>query len=71
MAGISSPMAEWSEATGTNTVSTVKENDPGEMVNQATDPDFKNVLNRHREFLKEHAERHKDTVVLEMLRNLE
>ena len=47
------------------------EKDPGEMVNQADNPDFKDILNRHRAFLKEHAERHNDRVALEMLRNLE
>ena len=47
------------------------EKDPGEMVNQADNPDFKDVLNRHRAFLKEHAKRHNDRVALEMLRNAE
>ena len=47
------------------------EKDPGEMVNQTDNPDFKDVLNWHRAFLKEHAERHNDRVALEMLRNLE
>lgn len=47
------------------------EKDPGEMVNQAGNPDFKAVLSRHRAFLKEHAERDNDRVALEMLRNLE
>ena len=47
------------------------EKDPGEMVNQAGNPDFKDVLNRHRAFLKEHAERHRDKVALEMIENLE
>jgi arylsulfatase A-like enzyme len=46
------------------------EMDPGEMVNQADNPDFRPILDRHRAFLKEHAERHGDKKALEMLRNL-
>ncbi|UCE46730.1 MAG: sulfatase-like hydrolase/transferase, partial [Phycisphaerales bacterium] len=46
------------------------EKDPGEMVNQAGNPDFKAVLIRHRAYLKEHGERHNDRMALEMLRNL-
>ena len=46
------------------------EKDPGEMVNQAGHPDFKAVLMQHRAYLKEHAERHNDTMALEMLRGL-
>lgn len=44
---------------------------PGEMVNQAGNPDYKDILNQHRAFLKEFAERHKDPMALEMLRNLQ
>ena len=47
------------------------EKDPGEMVNQAGNSDFKDILNQHRAFLKEFAERHKDRIALEMLRSLE
>ena len=47
------------------------EKDPGEMVNEADNPDFKAVLSRHRAFLKEHAQRHNDRMALEMLQNLE
>jgi len=46
------------------------EKDPGEMLNQANNPHFKDVLNRHRDFLKEHAEHHNDALAIEMLRNL-
>ncbi|MCH9022436.1 MAG: sulfatase-like hydrolase/transferase, partial [Planctomycetes bacterium] len=46
------------------------EKDPGEMVNQAANPDFKDVLNQHRAFLKDHAQRHQDKMAFEMLRNL-
>ena len=41
--------------------------DPGEMTNQADNPDFKDVLNRHRAYLKEHAKRHNDEMALKML----
>ncbi len=44
--------------------------DPGEMVNQASNPDFKRVLNRHRRHLKEFAEQHGDTVALGMLQEV-
>ena len=47
------------------------EKDPGEMVNQAGNSDYKDILNQHRAFLKEFAERHKDPTALEMLRNLQ
>ena len=46
------------------------DNDPGEMVNQAGNPDFKAVLVQHRAYLKEHAERHNDRMAMEMLRNV-
>lgn len=44
--------------------------DPGEMVNQASNPDFRAVLIQHRVYLREHAECHDDKKALEMLRNL-
>ncbi len=43
------------------------EKDPGEMVNQAGNPDFKDVLSQHRAYLKAHAERHGDEVAVTML----
>ena len=46
------------------------EKDPGEMVNQAGNPDFKTTLNQHRAYLKEHADCHNDKLALEMLLNL-
>ena len=46
------------------------EKDPGEMVNQVDNPDFRAILVRHRAYLREHAERHNDRMALEMLRNL-
>ena len=47
------------------------EHDPGEMVNQAGNPDFTDVLNQHRDFLKEYAELHKDEMALKMLKHVE
>ena len=47
------------------------EMDPGEMVNQAGNPDFRAVLLQHREILKEFAKRHKDEVALKMLNHIE
>lgn len=44
------------------------ENDPGEMLNHADNPKFKDVLLRHRAYLKEHANRHNDRQALEMLK---
>jgi choline-sulfatase len=44
--------------------------DPGEMVNQAHNPEFVDVLNGHRAFLKEHAEQHDDKMARVMLRDL-
>ncbi|RKY04502.1 MAG: sulfatase [Planctomycetota bacterium] len=44
------------------------ENDPGEMLNQADNPRFKDILNRHRAYLKEHANSHNDRQALEMLK---
>jgi arylsulfatase A-like enzyme len=46
------------------------EKDPGEMTNRANDSDFRKILNTHRAFLKEHAERHNDRLASEMLQNL-
>ncbi len=45
--------------------------DPGEMVNQAGNPDFANALKQHREFLYKHAERHRDEKALDMLKYME
>jgi len=45
--------------------------DPGEMVNQAGNPEFRGVLRRLRAFLREFAERHEDTVALRMLTHVE
>jgi len=42
-------------------------NDPGEMVNQANNPDYKKVLDQHRNYLREHAESTNDKKALEML----
>jgi len=39
------------------------------MDSLADNPRFKDVLNQHRAFLKEHAKRHNDRVATEMLRN--
>jgi arylsulfatase A-like enzyme len=47
------------------------EKDPGEMVNQAGEADFKNILNQHRAFLREFAEKHKDATALKMLKYVE
>jgi choline-sulfatase len=44
--------------------------DPGERVNQAANPEFKDILLQHRAHLKEHAERHGDKVALEILEKL-
>jgi choline-sulfatase len=41
--------------------------EPGEMVNQAENPQFKGVLAQHRAYLREFAEKHKDAKALEML----
>ncbi len=43
------------------------EKDPGEMVNQAENPAFKDVLARHRAYLREHAEHNGDIQALNML----
>jgi choline-sulfatase len=45
-------------------------NDPGEMVNEAGNPRFGEVLQRHRAFLREHAVRHRDAVALAMLEHV-
>ena len=44
--------------------------DPGEMVNQAANPEYRAVLEKHRSYLREHAERHGDTVALDILKML-
>jgi arylsulfatase A-like enzyme len=44
--------------------------DPGEMMNQAGNPDFKDVLNQQRAYLEEFAEQHGDAVAMEMLREV-
>jgi len=46
------------------------EQDPGEMVNQAGNPDFRKSLDQHREYLGTFAKKHKDTKALEMLNHL-
>ncbi|GAB6164555.1 hypothetical protein JCM19992_05550 [Thermostilla marina] len=43
------------------------ENDPGETVNLAYRPEYREVVRRHREMLREFAVRHHDTLALEML----
>ena len=43
------------------------ETDPGEMVNQAENPEFEPVLKQHRAYLKEFAEGYNDDVALAML----
>lgn len=43
------------------------QNDPGEMVNQAGTPGFKDALMQHRTYLKEFAEKYNDSTALEML----
>ena len=42
--------------------------DPGEMRNQANHPAFKDILKRHRGYLREHAVQHRDRLAIEMLR---
>ncbi len=44
--------------------------DPLEMVNQAQNPVYRNILEKHREFLREHAKQNDDEVALQMLDNL-
>ncbi len=44
--------------------------DPGEMVNQAKNSVYQEVLEQHRTYLKQHAEQTKDEIALEMLRKL-
>jgi len=43
------------------------EKDPGETVNQAGNPEFKDALAKHRRFLREFAQRHNDEMALKML----
>jgi len=47
------------------------ENDPGEMVNQAGNQAFEEILNQHRAFLREFAQQQKDETALAMLHRLE
>lgn len=41
--------------------------DPGEMVNQADNPDYRDILNKHRAYLKKHAMQYQDETALKML----
>jgi arylsulfatase A-like enzyme len=45
--------------------------DPGEMVNQADNPEFRETLYQHRTYLRNFAEKHGDVEALEMLRYAE
>jgi len=47
------------------------EKDPGEMVNQAGNPDFEIILKQHRAFLHKHARQHRDEKALDMLKHVE
>jgi arylsulfatase A-like enzyme len=47
------------------------QSDPGEMVNQAENPEFADILQRHRSYLKEFAKSNNDAVALEMLEFIE
>jgi arylsulfatase A-like enzyme len=47
------------------------QNDPGEMVNQAENPEFGDVLRQHRSYLKEFANTYNDSVALKMLEFVE
>lgn len=47
------------------------EKDPGEMLNQAANPEFKKTLTQHRAFLREHAESYDDSLAREMLKDME
>lgn len=44
--------------------------DPGEMVNQAQNPVYKEILKQHRAYLKEHSEKTGDKQAIEMLKAL-
>jgi hypothetical protein len=44
--------------------------DPGERVNQAKNPVYEEILEQHRDYLKEHAEKTKDEMALKMLNEL-
>lgn len=44
--------------------------DPGEMVNLVGDVKYKGILQQHRAFLKQHAERHGDKLAVEILSKL-
>lgn len=45
-------------------------NDPGEMVNLADHPDYRDVLIKHRACLKEHARQYEDETALRMLESV-
>jgi choline-sulfatase len=45
-------------------------NDPGEMVNLADDPDYRDVLIKHRACLKQHARQYEDETALRMLESV-
>ena len=45
--------------------------DPGEMVNQAGNQDFRDILIQHRTFLKQFAVQHSDRMALQMLKHVE
>jgi choline-sulfatase len=45
--------------------------DPGEMVNQAQNPDSRKILLQHRSYLKSFAKKHKDKTALLMLEGLD
>jgi choline-sulfatase len=47
------------------------QNDPGEMMNQAENPQFKDILTQHRAYLRDFAEKNKDVKALEMLLYIE
>jgi arylsulfatase A-like enzyme len=47
------------------------EKDPGEMTNEAGNPEFEKTLSQHRTYLKEFAKKHKDAKALEMLQHIE
>jgi arylsulfatase A-like enzyme len=44
--------------------------DPGELVNQAKNPIYKNILEQHRAYLQKHGKETKDEMALEMLEQL-
>lgn len=48
-----------------------RKTDLGEMVNQAENPKFRDVLRRHRAFLREFSERYNDAAAMRMLLHVE